>query len=1017
MLLEPHATLHGFTVQSVEQLPEIDGEAYVLLHEASKAKLLYLKNEDNNKAFSIAFKTPPADNTGTFHILEHSVLCGSAKFPVKEPFVNLLKSSMQTFLNAMTFPDKTMYPVASTNEQDLLNLMDVYLDAVLHPNIYSKRAIFEQEGWHYELMPDSEGKQPKLVYNGVVYNEMKGVLSDPESVLFDALSAALFPDTAYRFESGGTPEAIPDLTYEAFLDNHSRHYRLNNSYLCLYGNLDIETFLAFLDDKYLSPCANLNNNAAAPNDLSFQAPLVNFGQKKFMNTTPDNAGMVMGFVVGEAKDARRMNAASILLDALTGSNEAPLKRALLDADLANDIQAFGADSILQPFMVLELLGLKEGAAERFPQVVQETIAKLADEGLDSQILEASLSRAEFIQRERNIGVADGVALAMASLSGWLYDDSLAIAYLRYEDDYAFFRANLDTGYFENLMREIFLDNNHAASVELIPVATAEEVARKENRLTEQERLESVAANFSEEDFKKTEDEVALLRQAQEMPDNPEDLLRLPQLTLEDLSEAPHEIPPKETVRDGVLCLRHQVPTHGITYAYRYFDVNSCTYEELPYLVILSMLLGKMDTSKHSAAEIDKLRKSKLGNMVFFVEVHDNQWDTNKPQVTLTLSSSALKEKVSSLGSLPKEILLETKFDDTSKILDVLLQKRVSLEQDFCNAGHSAAMQRVSSYYTPWGMLREQLNGVDFYLFIKDLIDNFDQRKEDLVETLRQLQQKVFTDHHSVVSFTGSDEDFEIYWKAGGLLQVQDDKPEATSSATVSESSANTENRNTNKQISLHGHEGFGKYDNTLIASTPIPAPQNEAFIVPSDVSYSALGFDRRNENIDYSGSWLVASRMLSYDYLWNEVRVKGGAYGVGFQVVRTGNMCFYSYRDPRVNETLERFKQSARWLSTCETPERELTGYLISTVAGVDTPLKARDFIRRQDGEYFAGIAPSFRQQIRTEVINTTENDLHVIGYALTNALEHAPACTFGNKAILESAQNKFTLKELLKSE
>lgn len=1016
MTLEPQSTLHGFTVQSVEQLPEIDGEAYILLHEASKAKLLYLKNEDNNKAFSIAFKTPPADNTGTFHILEHSVLCGSTKFPVKEPFVNLLKSSMQTFLNAMTFPDKTMYPVASTNEQDLLNLMDVYLDAVLHPNIYSKRTIFEQEGWHYELTPDAEDKQPKLVYNGVVYNEMKGVLSDPESVMFDALSAALFPDTAYRFESGGTPEAIPDLTYEAFLDNHRRHYRLDNSYLCLYGNLGIETFLTFLDEKYLSPCANLNNNTEAPNELGYQEPLLNFGQKKFMNTTTDNAGMVMGFVVGEAKDARRMNAAGILLDALTGSNEAPLKRALLDAGLANDVQAFGADSILQPFMVLELLGLKEGAAERFPHVVKETITQLVEEGLDSQILEASLSRAEFIQRERNTGIADGVALAMASLSGWLYDDSLATAYLRYEDDYAFFRANLDTGYFENLMREIFLDNNHAASVELIPVATAEEVARQEKRLTEQERLENVAASFCEEDFKKTEDEVALLRHAQEMPDNPEDLLRLPQLTLKDLSEAPHEAPLKETIRDGVLCLRHQVPTHGIAYAYRYFNVNSCTYEELPYLVILSMLLGKMDTSKHTAAEIDQLRKSKLGNMVFFVEVHDNQWDTNKPQVTLTLSSSALREKISSLGSLPKEILLETKFEDTGKILDVLLQKRVSLEQDFCNAGHSAAMQRVSSYYTPWGMLREQLNGVDFYTFIKDLVDHFDERKESLVETLYQLQENVFSDDNSVVSFTGTDEDFEAYWKAGGLLQNQADKPESNSPGSVTESVTSTDS-NTDKHASLHGHAGFGEYDHTLIASTPIPTPLNEAFIVPSDVSYSALGFDRRNENIDYSGSWLVASRMLSYDYLWNEVRVKGGAYGVGFQVVRTGNMCFYSYRDPRVNETLERFKQSARWLSTCETPERELTGYLISTVAGIDTPLKARDFIRRQDGEYFAGIAPAFRQRIRTEVIHTTENDLHAIGYALGSALEHAPACTFGNKAILESAQDKFTLKELLKSE
>ena len=397
--------LHGFTVRTREELPEIDGTAFVLDHGKSGAKLLYLQNDDTNKAFSISFKTPPADDTGVFHILEHSVLCGSDKFPVKEPFVNLLKSSMQTFLNAMTFPDKTMYPVASTNGQDLLNLMDVYLDAVLHPAIYHKRAIFEQEGWHYELAGDMEADegdavagdavaqteaadgQTRLALNGVVYNEMKGALSDPNSVLYDELQAALFPDTAYRFESGGTPRAIPDLTYEQFLEEHRRHYRLDNSYLTLYGDVDIDVVLAFLDQEYLSPVADEQAAATGigaegaplgPHELALQAPVCALGVAKNMATAPENACMGLGYVLGTARERTRMVAADILIDALMGSNEAPLKRALLDADLADDAQAFLADALLQPFAVIQLKGLEEGAAERFKGVVDDTLRRLAD---------------------------------------------------------------------------------------------------------------------------------------------------------------------------------------------------------------------------------------------------------------------------------------------------------------------------------------------------------------------------------------------------------------------------------------------------------------------------------------------------------------------------------------------------------------------------------------------------------------------------------------------------------------
>ena len=431
MELTPCKTVHGFTVRTTSDLPEIDGRAYVLDHNASRAQLLYLQNDDANKAFSIAFKTPPANDTGVFHILEHSVLCGSDKFPVKEPFVNLLKSSMQTFLNAMTYPDKTIYPVASTNEQDLLNLMDVYLDAVLHPAIFHKRAIFEQEGWHVELA--GEEGSGKLAYNGVVYNEMKGALSDPESILYDELSAALFPDTAYRFESGGKPSSIPTLSYEEFLDTHRRHYNLANAKIVLYGNMDIERFLAFLDERYLAPDAAEAGADGAPNPLELQAPVMSFGNKTPMKTAPENACCAVGFVAGTAADRERMIAMDILLDAIFGSNEAPAKRALLDENLACDIVAYMADAMLQPFAVVQAKGLEEGAAERLRPALSRVLTELADGALDHDVVAAALSHAEFVMREQNFGIADGVALACSCMAGWLYDDDAALDYLRYED--------------------------------------------------------------------------------------------------------------------------------------------------------------------------------------------------------------------------------------------------------------------------------------------------------------------------------------------------------------------------------------------------------------------------------------------------------------------------------------------------------------------------------------------------------------------------------------------------------
>ncbi len=1016
MQLSPGQKLHGFTVSSAEELPEIDGAAYVLRHDASKARLLYLANDDINKAFSISFKTPPADDTGVFHILEHSVLCGSEKFPVKEPFVNLLKTSMQTFLNAMTFGDKTMYPVASTNEQDLINLADVYMDAVLHPDIYRVKQIFEQEGWHLELTGNHEDaladqaagadatnmaddsdagmadSAPEVFFNGVVYNEMKGALSDATSVLYDELQKALLPDTPYAFESGGTPEAIPTLTYEHYLEEHERHYRLDNSYLTLYGDLDLDRMLAFLDERYLTPVAaeqaardderkRSGLPALTPRTIPMQAPVSTLGVRKQMQTAPENSCMALGYAIGGVEDRTRIMAVEMLLDAIMGSNEAPLKRALLDANIAGDAQSYLADSVQQPFAVIQLRDLRDDAASRLGPIVEEELSRLADGALDHDLLEASISHAEFVMRERDWGVADGVALSMAALSSWLYDDALATTNLKYEKDFAFLRSQLETDYFEQLIREVFLANTHKAEVEIVPCEKA--VGESEDA-----RAKAATEGFTGEDYQRIADEVVELRKRQEDPDAPEALATLPQLHISDIGPAPDLPQATSSALGGATCLRHDVSCPGLAYAYQYFDINCIAFEEIPYASVLALVLGKLGTTKHTAAEIDALTNGRLGNLSFVVEAFEDERDSQKVMPKFTVSSSALAPNAHWMGSLSTEILLTTDFTDTDKIRDVLKQRRISMEQSFANAGHAAAMSRATSYYLPAGVLRQKVGGVDFYRFVKELLENFDERKTQLAEKLNELAKRIFRTENLTLSFAGADEalasmlEAEKAVRAEALSELREQTPAPTAPCAL---------------------------------EIPEPAARNEAFIIPSDVCYASIAADRRMlTGGDYSGSWQIAARVLSYDYLWNEVRVKGGAYGAGFQAARSGTLRFYSYRDPHLDETLARFKGAPAWLSRFAPSADEMDGYVVSSVASFDTPLKTRAIIRRQAGDFFTGRTPEDRARTRQEMIETTPEQLNSLASDIERAIEANMTCVFGSKAILEESKTSFTVIDLL---
>lgn len=996
-LLVPGTTCHGFAVERRETVPELDSDAYVLRHAASGARLLYLACDDENKAFAIGFKTPPADSTGVFHILEHSVLCGSAKFPVKEPFVDLIKSSMQTFLNAMTYPDKTIYPVATTNEQDLYNLMDVYLDAVFNPAIYTKPTIFEQEGWHYELdLPEGvegEGgdssaslREGTLRYNGVVFNEMKGALSDPMSVLDDAVNAALYPDTAYAHESGGDPRAIPALTYEHFLDTHARHYNPSNSYITLYGDLDVDRALAFLDELYLSQpsaasrrmdaavAAGEDPSTLAPNPLDVQASVTCEYKRVEMATTPENALVGLGLVLGSALDRKRTIAADILFEALLGSNEAPVKKAILAAGLGGNVVSYTAAESLQPYELIMLQNAQPGVARELRRVFQDACRDLCEHGVPRERLEAIISSNEYDLRQRDYGIADGVAIACDALSTWLYDDDAATLALKYGPVYEELRSELDGSYFEDLLRELVLQNDHMALVELVPVNAAEgaegaeaaELAAKRDAMTDAELADVV-------------ERTAALRAAQEAEDTPEDKATLPRLRVSDIGEARPEPPLVVDTTAPIPCLRHGIPTNRLAYAMQYFDLSCVAFEDLPYVTLLCRLLKQLPTSEHSAEELDNLLAGKLGFLSFTTEVM-TQPEVDGVRPYLLVSAGALSEKIDALASLPREVWSSTLLADADadRVRDVLTQIRIGLEQGFINNGHSAALGRAMSYSSPSAVVREQLSGVDFYLFLRDLLEHFDERLDGLRAKLAELAGRIFVADGCLASFTGSDDDFNAYWAAAGDLRL-----------------------------------GAGAVGRDALV-VPTPRDRHEAFVIPSDICFAARACDPRRLGIDVTGAWAVAANALSYDYLWNEIRVKGGAYGCGFRAAGERQVAFYTYRDPAIDPSIERVERAGAWLGSFEPDEAAFEGFIVSCVSGMDAPVKPYALTKRRNTTYLAGLDPHAREERRAQMLAATPGELRSLGADVTRIAAESPTCVFGGREVIAKSNADFNVVDLL---
>ena len=962
MSLEINKVYHGFKVLSSEYVEEISSQAYMFTHEKSGARLLYIANEDTNKVFSVAFRTPSRDSTGVAHILEHSVLCGSRKFPLKEPFVELVKGSMNTFLNAMTFSDKTMYPVASMNDKDFRNLMDVYLDAVFYPKIYDNKYLLSQEGWHYSLNDKDE-----LIYKGVVYNEMKGVYSDPDAILEQNMMEALFPDTSYRFESGGHPECIPDLTQQGFEDFHASYYHPSNSYLYLYGAMDIEEQLRFIDAEYLSAFDAISVDS----EIKLQPyPLKTVVRKaQYPLTegegTDNKAYLNLSFVVGEPQDLETYIVLSILDSVLVNRPGAPLKQALLDAGVAQDVYSSLTTSIRQNIFSITASGSNADQEELFVDVVYKTLNDLVHEGLDKDLLESALNIMEFRMREGDFGAyPKGLIYGIRAMDTWLYDFSPLIA-LRYNEALANVRTKIGGRYIESFIENYILDNTHRALV----VLEAKEGLELEKNTVLTEKLSQIKANFTAEQMQVVQKDMRVLQEMQEHIDSPEVLESIPLLKLEDIKR--EVLPDDYQVEEqgGVQYLYQPANTNKIVYLEGRLEAAHIPAELTSYYYLLGEVLKQFNTDKYSYFELAKQIALHTGGVSFGNSVYTSEQNLDQFNSKLSFSAKCLINKIPETLSLVQEVLLHTDFGDKKRLQEVINEIKTSLENGTATAGHSLAVSRLGAYFSK-AQAFANAGQLDYLYFINDLSENFASKADEIVANLQKVAKYVATQKGLFVGICC--EQAEYPKVLGAVQQFVQDLP--ATEFVVPE----------RKVALLEGNEGI--YTSGM-------------------VQYVAMGGNYKELGFEYHGSLRVVETLLKYEYLWTNIRVKGGAYGMMLYWQRNGLFQIVSYRDPNLANTIKVYQGMGAYLRNLELSEREVLKYIIGTVSKMDTPLYNSAKLLRSMLYHTLNISMEDRQQIRNEVLDTNLQNIRAAGEMLEAVINKNYLCVVGSeKAVKENA-------------
>ena len=962
--------LKSYELKACEELRGIHGRGYLLRHKKSHARVLVVENDDKNKVFSIGFRTPPSDSTGVPHIMEHSVLCGSANFPAKDPFVELVKGSLNTFLNAMTYPDKTVYPVASCNDKDFQNLIHVYMDAVLYPNIYEHEEIFRQEGWSYRL----ESAEDKLTYNGVVYNEMKGAFSSPESVLDRVILNTLFPDTSYANESGGDPECIPDLTYEQFLDFHRKYYHPSNSYIYLYGDADMEEKLRWLDETYLCRFEAVEVDSRIRLQKPFEKMIEKELSYSIASDEPetDNTYLSYNKVIGTSLDRELYLAFQILDYALLSAPGAPLKKELTDAGIGKDIMGSYDNGIYQPIFSVISKNANPEQKEAFVEIIETVLSRLAKEGIDRKALEAGINYHEFRYREADFGsYPKGLMYGLQMMDSWLYDDEKPFIHVEALDTFEFLKKQLNTGYFEDLIQTYLLNNPHGAIVTVKPERGR--TARMEKEL--EEKLEAYKESLSKEEQQNLVDRTHALEAYQSEPDREEDLEKIPVLHREDISRDIEPVINEEMTAAGVPVIFHEVETNGIGYLDLLFDMSGIEEELLPYVGILQSVLGIIDTNHYEYGELFNEINVHTGGIGTSLELYPDVTKVKEKEfrATFEIKGKALYEKLPVVFAMMGEILTESKLTDEKRIKEILAMLKSRLLMKFQSSGHTTAVLRGISYASPSARLKDLTSGIGFYEKVAELEEHFDEEKADLTAKLQQLCRRLFRPDNMMVSYTAAEDGLR------GLESMLEELKKRLFTTPVKEG-----------RCILHCEK------------------KNEGFKTASKVQYVARCGNFIDGGEQYTGALQILKVILSYDYLWQNIRVKGGAYGCMSSFNRIGEGYFVSYRDPNLKRTLEVYDGVAEYLRNFTVNERDMTKYIIGTMSGIDHPMTPSAQGERSMNLYMNKVSEAMIREERNQILDAEQEDIRKLAKIVEAMMAAGQLCVIGSEEKIQEEKDLF---------
>ena len=965
--LEAIEKLSAYRVVEHKTIEEMQSEGIVLEHKKTKARLFLVSNDDENKVFCIGFRTPPDNDCGLPHILEHSVLCGSDKFPLKDPFVELVKGSLNTFLNAMTYPDKTVYPVASCNDKDFQNLMDVYMDAVLHPNIYKEEKIFRQEGWHYEL----ESKDAPLIYNGVVYNEMKGAYSSPESLLDSVTQKTLFPDTCYGKDSGGDPVHIPELSYEKFLDFHRTYYHPSNSYIYLYGDMDMAEKLTWLDEEYLSHYEERPVDSRIREQKAFEKPV----EREFSYSITDGESgedatyLSVNTVVGDDLDPKLYVAFQILEYTLLDAPGAPLKQALIDAGIGKDILGGYESGILQPFFSVIAKDANKEQKGEFLAIVKGTLRKLADQGINRKSLLAGMNYFEFKYREADYGSAPkGLMYGLQCLDSWLYDGD-PMTHLCYQETFDFLKKEVENGYFEQLIKDYLLDNPFEAVIVVAPEKNL--TAKEDEKLAK--KLADYKASLSEEELEKLVKATRELKEYQDTPSTPEILAKIPLLTREDIDKKAETFFWTEKEEDGIKVLHHNFFTSGIGYLKVLFNTSVLPQEDLPYAGLLKSVLGSISTEHYSYSDLTSEIHLNSGGMDFSVTSYANLQDAEQFTGAFVASIRVLYDKLDFGFTMLEEILNHSVFTDEKRLGEVIQETRSRARMKLENAGHSTAVSRATSYFSATAYYNELTGGTAYYHFLEQLEKDYPAKKQEIIAKLQEVSRKLFTRSNMLVNYTADENGYEKLPETLKLL-----------SAKLPEGSRET-----------------------YVFTHPVKNV-NEGLKTSAQVDYVARCGNFRDAGLAYTGALKILQVILSYDYLWLNIRVKGGAYGCMSGFGRSGEGYLVSYRDPNLKETNEIYEGIPAYLEQFDPDERDMTKYVIGTISNLDAPLTPSVKGSRGLSAYLSGVTEEMMQTERDQVLQATKEDIRALAAHVRAVLQTGSFCVVGNEEKIEANRAMF---------